>query len=176
MVYLQRQRTDRKTRTTERYCYKLAKTLLTPLTVELLVFFCTMHDIRLRANKSYGWIRSKQKLSAFIRTSNSCEHELSSSFRGSSAVEQSTVNRLVAGSNPARGAREKPPIRVAFSFWLRGRKCWEHFRQDSNDGVCCASNSESVPRQFSLKISRRRNSCPRSKSEKEALAVALANK
>ncbi len=25
-------------------------------------------------------------------------------FRGSSAVEQSAVNRLVAGSNPARGA------------------------------------------------------------------------
>ena len=30
-------------------------------------------------------------------------------FRGSSAVEQSPVKRLVAGSNPARGAKKRNP-------------------------------------------------------------------
>ena len=38
-------------------------------------------------------------------------------FRLSSAVEQSAVNRLVACSNQAAGAKKDHPLRVAF-FWL----------------------------------------------------------
>ena len=39
-------------------------------------------------------------------------------FRGSSAVEQLTVNQLVAGSNPAPGAKKKP-LQIAKVFsWL----------------------------------------------------------
>ncbi len=37
-------------------------------------------------------------------------------FRGSSAVEQSTVNRLVAGSNPARGAFRKSHVLHGFFY------------------------------------------------------------
>ena len=33
-------------------------------------------------------------------------------FLGSSVVEQSAVNRLVAGSNPARGAQKMKPLFV----------------------------------------------------------------
>jgi hypothetical protein len=41
-------------------------------------------------------------------------------FRDSSAVEHPTVNRTVAGSNPARGAiLKRPPNRVAFLVWIR---------------------------------------------------------
>jgi hypothetical protein len=52
-------------------------------------------------------------------------------FLGSSAVEHSTVNRMVAGSNPARGAKQNQILtvilgvvmRAIFSFWQRG---WQH--------------------------------------------------
>ena len=42
-------------------------------------------------------------------------------FLGSSAVEQSAVNRLAAGSNPARGANQfcKPTF-ICFGFLLKG--------------------------------------------------------
>jgi hypothetical protein len=35
-------------------------------------------------------------------------------FLGSSAVEHSTVNRMVAGSNPARGAKEIKDLRAVW--------------------------------------------------------------
>ncbi len=45
-------------------------------------------------------------------------------FLGSSAVEQSTVNRLVAGSNPARGAYKilNTPAGVFLILMLPGSK------------------------------------------------------
>ena len=42
-------------------------------------------------------------------------------FPGSSAVEQPAVNRLVAGSNPARGAKQNQGIRPTASRWFRGQ-------------------------------------------------------
>ncbi len=51
-------------------------------------------------------------------------------FLGSSAVEQSTVNRLVAGSNPARGANTLNALgRFLFATRENVTKC--HVRQDS---------------------------------------------
>ena len=35
-------------------------------------------------------------------------------FLGSSAVEHSTVNRMVAGSNPARGAKQNQMLNLIF--------------------------------------------------------------
>lgn len=49
---------------------------------------------------------------------------VSSSFRGSSVVEQATVNRLVAGSIPARGATKESLPRVR-SCKLRILKCMQ---------------------------------------------------
>ena len=39
-------------------------------------------------------------------------------FRGSSVVEQSTVNRSVVGSNPTRGANSKTKYSIIFYFYL----------------------------------------------------------
>lgn len=46
-------------------------------------------------------------------------------FRCSSAVEQSTVNRLVAGSNPAAGANKKNPHKGFFFVCRGGETVWE---------------------------------------------------
>jgi hypothetical protein len=50
------------------------------------------------------------------------------SFLGSSAVEHSTVNRMVAGSNPARGANQIKALPIFFwstkSIFVR----WGHLR------------------------------------------------
>ena len=41
-------------------------------------------------------------------------------FPGSSVVEQPAVNRLVAGSNPARGATFLLPCTLTFDLLIRG--------------------------------------------------------
>ncbi len=46
-------------------------------------------------------------------------------LRCSSAVEQLTVNQLVAGSNPAAGANIKDPIFGVFYICGGGRAVWE---------------------------------------------------
>jgi hypothetical protein len=45
------------------------------------------------------------------------------SFLGSSAVEHSTVNRMVAGSNPARGASEIKHLAKASEIEIGDRVC-----------------------------------------------------
>ncbi len=71
---------------------------------------------------------------SFIRTSSVSELPLSSSFRCSSAVEQLTVNQLVAGSNPATGAsNRKALLRECFSVAdaPREKRAQALFVQDS---------------------------------------------
>ncbi len=67
-------------------------------------------------NRGIKYIPVEENLSPFIRTSSVSKLPLSSSFRCSSAVEQLTVNQLVAGSNPATGAsNRKALLRECFS-------------------------------------------------------------
>jgi hypothetical protein len=88
-------------------------------------------------------------------------------FLGSSAVEHSTVNRMVAGSNPARGANDlnniphsttnppqatclhcvcKPVAQLWGRSWKVGLSAWRLLSHStSRCGWCCGTTSRPIP-------------------------------
>ena len=63
-------------------------------------------------------------------------HAVAAPIPGSSVVEQPAVNRLVAGSNPARGAKQNQRLTANFSQLVRASvRFWQHLWQQFADFV-----------------------------------------
>ena len=72
--------------------------------------------------------------------------EWASSFPGSSAVEQPAVNRLVAGSNPARGATPSQIQGIGLgAHERRGPVCWANINRNPQPVGICPDPQASAP-------------------------------